>query len=663
MRRAFLDWLNQRTGYRRIVNSALYENIPGGARWRYVWGSTLVFTLTVQFVTGLFLWMSYSPSSTTAWESVYYIQHEMTAGWLLRGVHHYTASVMNVLLVLHLMQVVIDGAYKAPREINFWFGLAMLLLVLGLSLTGYLLPWDQKGYWATKVATNILGIVPLVGPSLQKVVIGGADYGHHTLTRFFALHAGVLPAAVVLLLFWHIFLFRRHGITAKDPKRSADQRFWPDQVLKDAVACLAVLAAILFLVLQPRLFGTGHELGAELGAPADPSETYSAARPEWYFLFLFEFLKHFPGESEIWGAVIIPGLVMGVIFLMPIIGRWRLGHRFNIGLLFSLLCGICLLTYLARTQDQKDPDYLAAVKDAEREAARVKELARSPTGIPAAGAATLLRSDSLTQGPKLFARNCASCHRYGGLDGLGKIFMGTYVAKTNDTLAAIAQAHFMSETQLVSLNNLKKNSIAPGQELKVHEPPSAADLKGFASRQWIAGMLDPGQISGSNYFGGTRFKDGKMARFVKKDIAGFSPEQQARLHKVVVALSAEAGLKSQRTIDERHTAAIAEGKTLIASEEMRCTECHQFHKPDEDATAPDLTGYGSRQWLIEFISDPAHQRFYGKGNDRMPRFGEDKILSPESIALLVDWLRGDWYEPELNSSAADEQRAAKLRRN
>lgn len=658
MRRAFLDWLNQRTGYRRIINYALYENIPGGARWRYVWGSTLVFTLTVQFVTGLFLWMSYSPSSTTAWESVYYIQHEMMGGWLLRGVHHYTASVMNVLLVLHLMQVVIDGAYKAPREINFWFGLAMLLLVLGLSLTGYLLPWDQKGYWATKVATNILSIVPLVGPALQKLVIGGADYGHHTLTRFFALHAGILPATVVLLLFWHIFLFRRHGITAKDPKRRADQKFWPDQVLKDAVACLAVLSAILFLVLQPRLFGTGHELGAELGAPADPSETYSAARPEWYFLFLFEFLKHFPGESEIWGAVIIPGVVMGVIFFMPIIGRWRLGHRFNVGMLFSLLCGICLLTYLARTQDQKDPDYLTAVKDAEHEAARVKQLARAPTGIPASGAASLLRSDPLIQGPKLFSRNCASCHRYDGLDGLGKIPMASYIVKAHETLAAIAQAHGMSEQRLKSLNNLKSASVSAGQELKVYEPPSASDLKGFASRDWLTRLLDPNHIGGSNYFGGTKFKEAKMVKFVKKDIANFSPEQKARLQKVVMALSAEARLKSQRAIDERDATAIAEGKLFIASEEMRCTECHQFQKADEDATAPDLTDYGSRDWLIAFVSNPAHERFYGKRNDRMPKFGEDKILTPDAIGLLADWLRGDWYEPELNAS--DERLAARL---
>ena len=130
------------------------SGFPGGSRWRYVWGSTLVFTFFVQVVTGLFLWMAYSPSAHTAWESVFHIQYQMQGGWLLRGLHHFTAQAMVVLLVLHLMQVVIDGAYRAPREVNFWLGLILMQIVLGLSLTGYLLPWDQKGYWATRVATN-----------------------------------------------------------------------------------------------------------------------------------------------------------------------------------------------------------------------------------------------------------------------------------------------------------------------------------------------------------------------------------------------------------------------------------------------------------------------------------------------------------------------------
>src|SRR5882724_4445890 len=378
--KALLDWLDHRTGCNKLLHEALFETVPGGARWRYVWGSTLTFTFAVQVVTGLFLWLAYSPSSQTAWESVYFIQHEMWGGWLLRGLHHFTAQAMTVLLVLHLMQVVVDGAYKAPREVNFWFGVILLQLVLALSLTGYLLPWDQKGFWATKVATNLVAVVPVLGPSLQRIIVGGADYGHHTLTRFFALHAGIIPGMIIALLTGHIYLFRRHGLTAKQPLAKPDAAFWPDQVLRDAVACLAVLATVLFFILRHRLFSQTGPLGAELGAPANPTEPFSAARPDWYFLFLFQFLKLFPGGTEIWGAIVIPALAMLLIFVMPFIGHWRLGHRFNLGMLYCLLAGAGLLTYLALAEDRSNPDYQSAVRSAEREAERVRVLARAPDG-------------------------------------------------------------------------------------------------------------------------------------------------------------------------------------------------------------------------------------------------------------------------------------------
>jgi ubiquinol-cytochrome c reductase cytochrome b subunit len=594
-----LDWLDHRTGVRKITHEALYENVPGGARWRYVWGSTLTFGITVQFITGIFLWMGYSPSAQTAWESVNYIQNEMFGGWLLRGIHHYTAQVMTVLLVLHLMQVIIDGAYKAPREVNFWFGILLLQLVLGLSLTGYLLPWDQKGFWATKVATNIMGIVPVVGGDLQRIVIGGTDYGHHTLTRFFALHAGILPGAVIALIVGHIYLFRRHGLTPKEPRRGPDAAFFPDQVLKDAVACLAVMATVLFLIVRHRIFSTSGELGADLGAPADPSEPYSAARPDWYFLFLFQFLKYFPAQTEILGAIVIPSVVMLVIFLMPMIGKWKLGHRFNVGLLVALLAGAGLLTYLAMAEDKHNAAYQLAVKDADREAERVKALAHSPMGIPSGGAVRLLRGDAFVQGPKLFAKDCASCHRYDGHDGTGRL---------------------------------------------VKDAQSASDLKGFGSREWIAGLLDPERISSTNYFGGTKFKEGKMSKFVKKDVANYTPEQKEQLKKVIAAVSGEARLKSQLADDRRDATIITEGCTLL-KESMKCTDCHQFHAKDEDATAPDLTGYGSRQWLVHFLTNPGHPDLYGKRNDRMPAFGEKQILSEMEMGLLADWLRGEWYEP------------------
>ncbi|MFN7141940.1 MAG: c-type cytochrome, partial [Limisphaerales bacterium] len=146
--------------------------------------------------------------------------------------------------------------------------------------------------------------------------------------------------------------------------------------------------------------------------------------------------------------------------------------------------------------------------------------------------------------------------------------------------------------------------------------------------------------------GGTRFENGKMARFVKRSVAKFTPEEQEQLHKVILALSAEAKLPAQREVDQRDISLIAEGRKLMANDTMRCAECHKFHELADEPDAPDLTGYGSREWLIGIISNPAHERFYGERNDRMPAFADEGILDQRSISLIAEWLRGEWYTPE-----------------
>ena len=593
MMKALVDWLDTRTGVRSLLREALFERIPGGARWRYVWGSTLTFCFAVQILTGLALWMAYSPSATSAWESVYYIQHEMTGGWFLRGLHHFTAQAMHVLLVLHLLQVVIDGAYRAPREVNYWFGLVLLGLTLALGLTGYLLPWDQKGYGATKVATSLAGIVPVAGPALQRLIVGGADYGHHTLTRFFALHAGILPGLMIAAIVAHVALFRRHGITARKPYRKPEGRFWPDQVLMDGVACLAVLAAVLYLTLR------GH--GAELYGPADPSQPFNAARPEWYFLFLFEFLKldfltqWFGHHGELVGAIILPGIVFALLAILPLLARWRLGHRFNIGFLAALLVGATGLTVRALRSDAGNPEFQAALANARAEAARITELVRANRGIPRTGALTLLHRDPATVGPRLFVQHCAACHRYDGHDGLG----GTPV-----------------------------------------DEPTAPDLRGFGSRAWLAGMLDPERVAGPDYYGGTKFREGKMVRYVREKLPRQAASEPGALEAMIAAVSAEAGLPAQRDLEANETDLIARGR-IATADTFGCTDCHAFRKPDEDATAPDLTGWGSREWLLGILEDPAHERFYGRRNDRMPAYTKDGRITVEEAGLLADWLRGD----------------------
>lgn len=622
----FLAWLDHRTGYRGLVHDALFEHIPGGARWRYVWGSTLVFTFVVQIVTGLILWAAYSPSAQTAWESVYYIQHVMTGGWLLRGVHHFTAQAMVVLLAIHFVQVVVDGAYRAPREINFWIGLVMMQLVLGLALSGYLLPWDEKGYWATKVATNMVALVPLVGTSLQKLLVGGSEYGHHTLTRFFALHAGVLPGLLIVCTVVHVALFRRHGLKAREPYTKPDTTFWPDQILRDAVACLAVLIVVLVLVFRNYSAETvslppGQVFGAELTAPADPAENFSAARPETYFLFLFQLLKYLEIFPPIVGAIVVPGLVMLSLFLMPLVGKWEFGHRFNIFWTLALLAGAGVLTAFAwradhNGQSEHSQHFLAAVADARHKAERAVELAGAPTGIPPTGALSMLRGDAKTQGPKLFRQHCASCH-----------------------------SHFV----------VNGEPSGADQEIKA-EDPSASNLWGFGSREWVDGVLDPKQIAGPHYFGNTKLKEGDMVLWVQDTFgedatADLSDEERAaqrqKVEDIAIALAAEADQIHDEVpdLDDR----IAAGKTAIV-EEFSCIDCHKFHDDGVLGIAPDLTGYASAEWLRGIISDPTHERFYPDTNDRMPAFAASddptaNRLSSQELDLLVAWLRGEWYEP------------------
>ena len=225
---------------------------------------------------------------------------------------------MVVVTTLHLLQVTLWGAYRKPRELNWWIGLVMMACLFGFALTGYLLPWDQKGYWATQVATSLIGATPLVGPWLRSVVQGGPEYGNLTLTHFYALHVIVLPAALVALVVAHVALFRKHGVTPRwNADESVSEPFWPGQLVRD-LGAMAVVLALMFVMAARR-----H--GVELEAPADPSSSYDA-RPEWYFYPLFQLLKFFPGRWELVGAMGAPLVAAGVLFALPLLDRGRVAQ-------------------------------------------------------------------------------------------------------------------------------------------------------------------------------------------------------------------------------------------------------------------------------------------------------------------------------------------------
>lgn len=636
------NWLDNRTGFRKFTEVMLLEDIPGGAKWRYVWGSCLAFVFGIQLITGICLMTAYSPSSTSAWESVYFIQYQMDFGWLIRGLHHFGSQTMVVLLAIHMLQVVIAGAHLPPREVNWWLGLGLLGVVLGLSLTGYLLPWDQKGFWATQVATNIAGNLPVLGSFLQKIAVGGPDYGHHTLTRFFALHVAVLPGIAIVLLAAHVAIFRRHGITA--PKNATGEGwFWPDQAFKDLVVCMLIFAVMVGLVLKghaakleptssansanpeataaappsayERVAHLGREgAGANLDAPADPARPYPA-RPEWYFLFLFQLLKYFEGAQEIIGTVIIPAGAGLALFLLPLLGYGRMrpfGHFVGVVVVLALIGGVLAMTYLALDEDRfdkslalkyfgmteaefdaNDPELneakTKAMSTADRLAAERNEKARlfhkelkrseefaaraialASAGIPADGAIHLLRRDPLTKGPTLFREQCGACHNHAGI-GL-----------TTST--------------------------------------KASDLAGWGTEDWnFAFLKNPGD---KRFLGHTGFSE--MAGWqdsVPEEVT--AEKKEADIKTVAKWLASGPRSKSLQASTDEYKAG------LKAFEELHCTECHRF-EGEGNGVAPDLAGYGSADWLRGMIMAPHHRLRYGK-NNQMPAFRDLDVPEAEQI--------------------------------
>ncbi len=217
------EWVEERVGLRSTIRYILDRKIPKGAGWLNTLGSATMVTFILLVVTGIFLAMSYAPTPDNAWDSVQFIQHDVTFGYLIRGIHHWAAGAMVLLVFLHMARVFFTGAYKYPRELTWVVGVFIFLFVMGSSFTGYLLPWDQKAYWATTVGTRLAGSVPFIGDFLFKLMAGGNELGSATLTRFYAFHIVVLPAVIGGLIGAHLYLVIKHGIAAAPAKPKKDK--------------------------------------------------------------------------------------------------------------------------------------------------------------------------------------------------------------------------------------------------------------------------------------------------------------------------------------------------------------------------------------------------------------------------------------------------------
>ena len=314
---AFVD---ERVGLKQLTAKMLNESVPGGSRWAYVFGSILLFIFIMQTITGVLLMFYYVPTADHAYASTQYIIHDVDDGWFLLSYHFWGSSAMVVCVFAHMSQVFLWGAYKKPRELIWVVGLALFALVMGFGFTGYLLPWDQRAFWATTVGVEIMDKIPVIGDFLARFLKGGPIPGQMTLSRFFVIHVMVLPAALIGLAGLHLFLFRCAGPagpfrgTPVELKAKTDY-FFPRQIWKDVVGMAVVFACISALAFWEPVVLLDE-------ATPDPGDYHP--EPEWYFLFIFQHLRlrMFSGEfGQFLASMLLPGLLGVVLLLLPFFDR------------------------------------------------------------------------------------------------------------------------------------------------------------------------------------------------------------------------------------------------------------------------------------------------------------------------------------------------------
>ena len=613
---SFLKWLDERTGFVTGFKKIASWQVPASGclcRWLPV---AIIFAFVVQGITGVFLWAFYSPSAQTAWESVWHIQYQIPFGWLVRGIHHYSAQVLVAMLGLYVVALAIHGAYRRPREFVYWTALTMLLFALGSCLTGDLLMWSLSGYFATITRVSFLQLLPWVGLPLYKLVAGGPDpaFGTMTLTRFTVLHIMVCGGGGFALLFlWKWFDLRSRPLSAEKGcchkcalacAKTEKRPFWGWEAVGAAFVCVLFLAAVLLLVFQrsltreqiagraPTLPAEAY-LGAELTSPADPGGSYDAARPEWSFRALYyeSKLPIFSKIGMIYAIFVVPPIILGFFYLLPILGRNRFLHALCVLAVAALFVVFCAFTYLSYVDDYKNPEhapaFLASKAEAEKLAGRAVELCAAPEGIPQTGALSLLNKDPFIQGPKLFAKHCASCHRF---EPFGE-------------LAASAD-------------------YAP---IECSEP-TASNLYRSVSAEWIGGYMNVEKLLSDDYFGATTNfgEKGSMVTYMKGRVHGGQTDKAGNfmlndsngLISAVIAADASPALDiltaafTEFVEDEDAVAALAEGdvsklKDLIAE---KCGDPEVLAELDPPLPAPVLEAL--KEVLTAMPDDEAYREIF-----------------------------------------------------
>ena len=414
-------WLDRRTGLDSLMHHALDEPIPGGAKLAYVFGSGLLFLFLSQIITGVFLAMYYVPSADHAHTTVAYITKEVTGGSFLRSIHAYGSSAIIIVLLLHVIQTFFYGSYKGQRELVWLAGCVLLVLMLGMAFTGYLLPWDQKAYFATTVGTNILSEIPWIGTALKRLLRGGTEMGTLTLSRFFVLHVFLIPACIFAFVALHVYAFRKAGAAGPagedpvNPKRPSEC-FYPKQLVMDMGFAMLIIVVLGLLA---------YSWPTELGPKADPSDTQFLPRPEWYYIPAFQYLKYWHGSTSLFGILIIPAIVGLLLVGLPFYDRslerrpWK--RPISVGVFTGILITLGALGVVSQRQDRHNPGVATQLRKQREDAVEFMKAKFEPelSGASLVAQNAALVNPEATQGKAIFEReSCNACH---GDNGVGTV--------------------------------------------------------------------------------------------------------------------------------------------------------------------------------------------------------------------------------------------------
>src|SRR5712692_1266353 len=341
------NWLDERLSISTLAKLASKKEVPlhRHSIWYYFGGMTL-FLFVVQVVTGILLLLYYRPSSENAFESVQFIITEVKFGWLIRSIHSWSANLMIATLFIHMFSVFFLRAYYPPREITWVSGAFLLIIVICFGFSGYLLPWNKLAFFATKVGTEIAGVVPIVGRPILRFLRGGDDVTGATLTRFFGFHVAVLPATATALIAIHVLLVQMHGMSVPSKYEGQNVRkmkFVPNFLMRDLIGWILAIGALAALAA---LFPW------ELGEKADPFAPAPAGiKPEWYFLFMFQTLKLIPAKILSFDGEVIGILAFGIVglllFVVPFVDRSPTNRKRR--LTFNVIGVIALLYIVVMT--------------------------------------------------------------------------------------------------------------------------------------------------------------------------------------------------------------------------------------------------------------------------------------------------------------------------